>query len=241
MSIKVIIANDNDILYNSLSNISLQNELNIEITKIPLNELVKQICKIKTKDNLIILDSTTSLMVCSNILKNTIEQLNIKKTNIIILVIDFNNISNIKGEDNNYFFKRSNTSILDIVNTVSNSLKDGMKLEKSIDDILWQLGFTDYFKGTIYLKDAILLAYNDKKLLLDTKLLVKKVAEKNNIEKSNVVRSDMDRALNSMLTYIDKTTIYDIFGNDYDGRTISLKYFINLCIHYLNKENLCLS
>lgn len=237
--IKIIIANNNDILYNSLSNIYLQNELNIEITEVAQCELEKLICKIEQKDTLIILDSTTSITFMQNVMINAIKQVDTKKANIIILVIDSNSISNIKYQNSHHFFENQNTSILDIVNVVSNSLKDCMNLEKSVDDILWRLGFTYYFKGTIYLKNAILLAYNDKNLLLDTKSLVKKVAEKNNVEKSNVVRSDMDRALNSMLNYIDKTTIYDVFGKDYDGRTISLKYFIDLCIRYLEKQRYC--
>ena len=39
--IKIVIAEDNDILYNHLSNISLQNELNIEIINVPYYELEK--------------------------------------------------------------------------------------------------------------------------------------------------------------------------------------------------------
>lgn len=237
--IKIIIANDNDILYNSLSNIYLQNELDIEITEVAQCKLEELICKIEQKDTLIILDSTTSITFIQNVMSNAIKQVDTKKANIIILVIDSNSISNIKYQNSYHLFENQNTSILDIVNVVSNSLKDCMNLEKSVDDILWQLGFTYYFKGTIYLKNAILLAYNDKNLLFDTKSLVQKVAEKNNVEKSNVVRSDMDRALNSMLNYIDKTTIYNVFGKDYDGRTISLKYFIDLCIRYLEKQRYC--
>lgn len=39
MSIKVIIANNNDILFNSLSNIALQNESKIEIINVPIDKL----------------------------------------------------------------------------------------------------------------------------------------------------------------------------------------------------------
>lgn len=35
-----------------------------------------------------------------------------------------------------------------------------------------------------------------------------------------------------MLDYTDKEIIYSIFQSDYDGRKISLKYFIDLCVHY---------
>ena len=114
-----------------------------------------------------------------------------------------------------------------------------MELEKTIDNILWKLGFTSYFKGTIYLKDAILLAYNDHNLLKDSNLLIKKVAEKNGVLNDKVVRSNIDRSLNHMLDYTDKEIIYNIFQSDYDGRKISLKYFVDLCVHYLEKQKYC--
>ena len=44
--VKVAVTNDNDILYNSLSNAFLQNELNIELIKVPYEKL-EQISKEK--------------------------------------------------------------------------------------------------------------------------------------------------------------------------------------------------
>lgn len=241
MRIKVIIAN-NDILYNSLSNMALENNLNIEITNVPIDKLNSFICRIKTKEKVIILDSTTSVTFCTNILKNAINR--IGEENIIILVVDSNNITNVINEKHHYhFFKKKNTdfSLLDVINIISDSLKNTIELERTTDDILWKLGFTSYFKGTVYLKDAILLAYNDNDLLKDSSLLIKKVSEKNNILNDSAVRSDMDKSLNHMLNYTDHKIIYDIFQNDYDGRKISLKYFIDLCVHYLEKQKyLCL-
>lgn len=241
MSIKVIIANNNDILYNSLSNMVLQNEIKIEITNVPLDKLNTLICHIKPKDNLIILDSTTSVSFCSNILKNAINR--VDKGNIIILVIDSKHITNIiNHEKHHYLFwqKNTNFSLFDAVNLVVDSLKDTLEIEKTIDNIFWKLGFTSYFKGTIYLKDAILLAYNDNKLLQDMNILVKKIAEKNEIlNDKGSVRSTMDKSLNNMLEYTNNSIIYDIFGDDYDGRKISVRYFIDLCIRYLEKQRYC--
>ena len=65
--IKVIIANDNDILFNSLSNMILQKRLNIEIENISTDKLSS--LKFKTKEKVIILDSITSISFCMNILK----------------------------------------------------------------------------------------------------------------------------------------------------------------------------
>lgn len=241
MGVKVIIAN-NDILYNSLSNMALKNNLNIEIINVPTDKLNSFICQIKTRDKVIILDSTTSVTFCINILENAINRIGEK--NIIILVVDSNNITNVINQKHqHYFFRKKNDdfSLLDVINVISDSLKNTIKLERTTDDILWKLGFTSYFKGTSYLKDAILLSYNNRDLLKDSSLLIKKVSEKNNISNFSAVRSDMDKSLNNMLNYTDSKIIYDIFQDDYDGRKISLKYFIDLCVHHLEKQKyLCL-
>lgn len=240
MSIKVIIANNNDILYNSLSNITLQNETKIEITNVPIDKVYSLLYQTKTKDNLIILESTTSVTFCTNILKNAINH--IDKENIIILVIDSKHITNIINHENQHSFfqrKQANFSLLDAVNLVADTLKDTLEIDKNIDDIFWKIGLTSYFKGTIYLKDAILLAYSDRNLLLDINKLIKKVAEKNEVVNYKVVRSAMDKSLNNMLDNTDKNVIYKIFEDDYDGRKISLKYFIDLCIRFLEKQRYC--
>lgn len=93
MSIKVIIANNNDILFNSLSNIALQNESKIEIINVPVDKVNSLLYQIKSKENLIVLDSITSVTFCTNMLKNTITR--VDKKNVIILVIDSKHITNI--------------------------------------------------------------------------------------------------------------------------------------------------
>ncbi len=236
--IKVIIANDNDILYNSLSNFSLQNELNIEIKNVAKNELRNIIHKIKTKDNVIILDSATSVTFLQNVMKNATLKIDTRKLNIIILVIDSNSQQYI-NQEHHYFFKKTKTATLfDVVDLVSNSLKDSLELEKNLDDILWKLGFTTYFKGTIYLKDAILFVYEDRALLYDMGKLMNKISKKNHNKNQSVIRSDIDKALNHMLNYTDSNVISEIF-EDYDGRKISLKYFIDLVVRYLEKQRYC--
>lgn len=241
MSIKVIITNNNDILYNSLSNIALQNGSKIEIVNVPIDRVNNLLYQTKTKDNLIVLDSITSVTFCTNILKNAINR--VDKENIIILVIDSKHITNIINHKHNHHWlfckKQTDFSFLDAVNLITDTLKDTLEIERNIDDIFWKIGLTSYFKGTIYLRDAILLAYYDRSLLLDTNELIIKVAEKNKIENYKVVRSAMDKSLNAMLDNTDIKVIYEIFEKDYDGRKISLKYFIDLCIRFLEKQRYC--
>lgn len=241
MSIKVIIANNNDILYNSLSNIALQNESKIEIINIPIDKVNSLIYQIKPRENLIVLDSITSVTFCTNILKHAITR--IAKENIIILVIDSKHITNIinQKEEHHWLFwkKQSDSSLLDVINLITDTLKDTLGIEKNIDDIFWKLGLTSYFRGTIYIKDAILLAYSNKELLLDMNKLVIKVSEKNEVMNYKGVRSVMDKSLNTMLDNTDIKIFYEVFGEDYDGRKISLKYFIDLCIRFLEKQRYC--
>ena len=224
--IKVIIANNNDILYNRLSNITMQNESKIEIINVPTDKLQSFICRIKHFENLIVLDTISSISFYKNFLKNALEQ--IDKTNIIILVVDSKNITNTihQKKHHSFFKKKEDFSLIDVMNIVTKSLKDTLEIEKTLDSILWRLGFTSYFKGTIYLKEAILLAYNDNKLLLNVNLLIEKIAKKYKISNPKVIRSDIDKSLNNTLDFIDKTNIYDIFKDDYDGRKISTKYFV---------------
>lgn len=240
--IKVIITNNNDILYNSLSSITLQYEGKIEVINADKDKLKNIIRQIGTKENLIILDSATSVIFCNNMLKYIMNRKD--KSNVIILVIDSQTVTNIISQEKqtHYFFlkkEHSNFSVLDVINMIASSVKNVTEIEKNIDDILWRLGFASYFKGTIYLKEAILLAYNDNKLLRDMNILVKKVAEKHDIENDKVVRSAMDKSLNNILDFIDNSKVYNIFGDDYDGRKISVKYLIDLCIRYLEKQRYC--
>lgn len=113
MNIKIIIANNNDVLLNCLSNIALENKTKIEIIQIPIDKLSTLIYQIKSVKNLIILDPITSVSFCTNMLKNAINHINLKG-NIIILVIDSKHISNIisQNKKSNFIFRREKINFL---------------------------------------------------------------------------------------------------------------------------------
>lgn len=69
MKIRIVIANDNDILFNSLSNLTLQYGSKMEVTNIPKDKIKNFICRIKPRDQLIILDPNTSISFYINLLK----------------------------------------------------------------------------------------------------------------------------------------------------------------------------
>ncbi len=81
------------------------------------------------------------------------------------------------------------------------------------------------------------MSFYNKTLLYDVNLLIQNIAQKHNIFNITIVRSIMDKTLNNILDLVDTTIIYNIFGDFYDGRKISLKYFINLCVYYLEEKN----
>ena len=74
--------------------------------------------------------------------------------------------------------------LLDLIKILEN-LTD-TTLENSIYDMLWHLRFNLYSKGTIYLKDAIIIAYYNNILLYDTNKLIKQVAQKYNLDEKNI-------------------------------------------------------
>ena len=92
MSIKVIVANNNDVLFNNLSNLALQYKPKVEVINVPTDKLSSFICHIKRKNNLIILDTKPCIFFYENILKNALKRLS--KRNVIILVIDSEKIVN---------------------------------------------------------------------------------------------------------------------------------------------------
>lgn len=239
MSIKVVITTNNDI-YNSLSMIDFQIKSKIEIIKIPQDKLNHFICNLKQKSTLIVLDANTSVSFCCKIVRNAIYR--IDRENIIILVMNSKHIANTLNHNENIGLlkKHIDFSLFDAINLITDSIKDTLEIEKNIDDIFWKLGFTQYHKGTMYLKDAILLAYNDRTLLQDMDIFLKKISEKNNFVNEKTIRSLMDKSLNNMLDYTDISIIYEFFKEDYDGRKISLKYFIDISIRYLEKRYSCL-
>jgi hypothetical protein len=158
------------------------------------------------------------------------------------LVIDSKNITDIIDQEKEHYpfwLKKTYNSLLDAISIIVDSLKDTLEIEKTIDDILWKLGFTPHFKGTDYLKDAILLAYYNDDLLEDMNILVEKIAKKNNVENEKIVRSLMDKTLNNIFDSTDRSIVYEIFKNNYDGRKVSLKYFVDLCIRYLDEKRYC--
>ena len=211
--IKILIACDNDnTLFSKLNKMD-----QIEIIKLDKNiKIIIEDYKKNNPPDMLILDK--NILTDKKIVKK-IYQLSSNK-NLIISVTN----------SRTYLCFDKFSLLLDLIKILEN-LTD-TTLENSIYDMLWHLRFNLYSKGTIYLKDAIIIAYYNNILLYDTNKLIKQVAQKYNLDEKNI-RNNIDNSLNRAFTYENLKYDIEFFKGYYDGRKISLKYFISLAVHYI--------
>lgn len=133
--------------------------------------------------------------------------------------------------DNDVYNEMAN--ILDIYKTNDKAISQDSVLYNLIDDLFWKIGFNQTAKGTYYLKRAILIAYLDQNLLYKNKELIELTSKELNIE-AKAVRSAIDNSLHTMYRFTTVECLTGFFHDNYDGRKPSAKYFIALCVNYLN-------
>lgn len=210
---KILIACDNDILLDKL-----KKHAELELINIPKNQNIITTCLEQLPDMLII-DAKSNH---SRFLKKLEKKY--KKNNKNIITID--------TQSQIYVCFNKFDILLDLIKVLED-FNDSIK--NILDDMLWNLHFNLYSKGTTYLKTAILLAYQDNSLLFDTNKLIKNTAKLYNLNEKNV-RNNIDNALNLAFKLDDIKYDIDFFNGIYDGRKISLKYFISLSVHYIDKN-----
>lgn len=212
--IKIIIAcDDNDVLLNKLMNTTKLELIHVQKNK---NIIIK--CLEQLPDMLII----DAKLKHAKFIK-TLEKIYRKNNKNIIITVTKNQI---------YVCFDKFDILLDLIKVLED-FNDSIKA--ILDDMLWKLHFNLYSKGTTYLRTAILLAYQDNSLLFDTNKLIKNTANLYNLNEKNV-RNNIDNALNLAFKLDDIKYNIDFFNGFYDGRKISLKYFISLSVHYIDKN-----
>lgn len=215
--IKIIIACDND--DNNLRNLKNNKQIELIETKNNVKDIIKN-CK-KFSPEMLILNLTSNA-------KNN--EIIIKK----ILKLYSNKCVIVAGMSSKFYlcFNKVHFLLNFIENLYSYKENDTILLEKNILDLLWKLRFNMYAKGTEYVKDAISFAYKDNSLLHDTNELINQLAILYNVDEKNV-RNNIDNVLN--LAFKDENLQYHInfFNGYYDGRKVTLKYFIALSVYYL--------
>lgn len=108
------------------------------------------------------------------------------------------------------------------------------ELTRNIEDLFWKLNFNQTSHGTYYLKRAIAIAFYDQSLIYDNKMLNELLSKEQNLTPKEI-RGTIDNSLNSMYSPSQKESLYKVFKSDYDARKPSTKYFIAICVNYLNK------
>lgn len=121
-----------------------------------------------------------------------------------------------------------------VYNTKDKIISTNEELARNIEDLFWKLNFNQASNGTFYLKRAIAIAFYDQSLIYDNKRLNELLSKEQNIS-SKEIRGTIDNALNSMYSPSQRETLYKVFQSDYDARKPSTKYFIAICVNYLNK------
>ena len=122
--------------------------------------------------------------------------------------------------------------VLSLIKDISNAPKelDQIKLKS----LLLELKFNLYSKGTLFLIDAINIAYNNPVLLCKIEDLYNRVSIKNNVSVNKVqrsIRSAID-VMNNHISHELLRSFFHIYNND----IIAPKYFFTIIIEYLYKE-----
>jgi len=122
--------------------------------------------------------------------------------------------------------------VLSLIKDISNAPKelDQIKLKS----LLLELKFNLYSKGTLFLIDAINIAYNNPVLLCKIEDLYNRVSIKNNVSVNKVQRS-IRSSIDVMNNHISHELLRSFF-HIYNNEIIAPKYFFTIIIEYLYKE-----
>lgn len=123
--------------------------------------------------------------------------------------------------------------VLSLIKDISNTPKelDQIKLKS----LLLELKFNLYSRGTLFLIDAINIAYNNPTVLCKIENLYYEVSEKNNISVNKIQRS-IRSSIDVMNNHISPELLHSFFYI-YNNDIIAPKYFFTIIIEYLHKEN----
>lgn len=91
--------------------------------------------------------------------------------------------------------------------------------------------FNLYAKGTIYIIDAILMSYNNPRLLSNLTVLYNIIAMQNNDNVTRVQRS-VRSSIDNMNNHITKEQLRSFF-HIYDNDIVTPKYFFTTVLDYL--------
>lgn len=118
-----------------------------------------------------------------------------------------------------------------VINSVRQIKPNENTIEVKIDNILKELQFDSYTKGTKLLKSAILVSYKEPQLKLEN--ILEKVKDINNERNVRTVHSLIDKQLNSIYSCTKNFSIFCKKFTDYYGYRPTAKNFIHYIAHKL--------
>lgn len=111
-------------------------------------------------------------------------------------------------------------------------MENNIEIEQKLNILFLKLGFNLYTKGTLYLKRAVILAFENNNLLYNYDNLLNLIRLSFNIS-SHSINTAISYSINTMFAYYGEEKLENIFGDLYDYRKPSSKYFISLCVEWL--------
>lgn len=234
--IKIMIADDN-VTFNNICCKFLTQDKDIQIVSSTTDgeSTLKEYNELKPDILLLDLDlpKINGLDVINNLCLDENER---KKNNIIIIsgnaLLRYNLLNTLKvfrimPKPVNF------ESLLYTIKEIANQ-ENKIKLDnKELRDFLFSLNFNLYADGTIYLIDALNLAFENPRLLRNIKDLYDKVAELHSVP-SNSVKWGIRNSIETMNHNTTKAEIKSKFNISYDKK-MTPKYFIPLVISHFQK------
>jgi DNA-binding response OmpR family regulator len=184
------------------------------------------------KPDVLLLDLNLPVLNGLDVIENLSLDINErKKCNIIIITGNASLRLNISNTSKVYkiITKPYNyNELLSTIKEIGSTLEELTR--KEIKDLLYELKFNMYSKGSRYIADAIELAYKDIDLLSNVTELYKRVAAINN-EKMNKIQRSIRSSIDVMNNHISKEQLRSFF-HIYDNDIITPKYFFTRVVDY---------
>lgn len=234
--IKVMVADDN-IELNSMCCNFLTNDKEIEIVSRTIDgeSTLKNYLDLKPDVLLLDLDlpKLNGLDIINSLCLNSEEK---NKCNIIVISGNIDMRHNLFNTSKIYRIIPKPASFDYILNIVKEMTSDkDLLFQKNLKDLLLDLKFNLYSTGTVYLIDAINIAYTRPVLLRNIKDLYVKIGTKYDVPYKKVKWS-IRNSIDTMNKYISTDFLHSIFHIYETNYKITPKYFLTMIIEYLEND-----
>lgn len=226
--IRVMIADDNIEQANQLAYL-LTKEKDLEIINLSHNGKIALLEYIKQKPDVLILDLNMPIINGITLLEK-LSDYDLKR-NVIVVSGESLYRAQICNVSKIEIIYSKPYDVQKIIDSIRKIKPNSNTIKIKLDNILKDLQFDSYSKGTMLLKSAILISYNNPQLKLEN--IMEEVKKVNNEKNAKTVHSLIDKQLDSV--YSSKSN-FDIFCKKfptYYGFKPTTKNFIKYIIHQL--------